>query len=1333
MPIILDEPAAPNPMAPIGRPEGLVVTRDQWSPPIREGGPPQSDLMGQRPTPTLGETAAASFRMENEVVGAIRKLGEQHDFGDEDDAHNPWESIKGTKYQDYWQAFVGSRNRAETDFIISKLDGEFEDRRIREASGWTGFATDIAASLLSPTNLLPGGAVYRGYRAGQMAARSALSVGVAAGGATLAQELMLQQQQLTRTWQESAFAVGGATLLGSLLGAGFSSSSSRALARASRQLDDDLGRISGEVAAIRASDEPPFGRAEAQSAGAARTREMQENRVAPAFGVERAFAFQSPLTRVMASEIKAARDVMSRLAEMPFMTRQNKQGVPTGPAGGAVELRIKGDGDLALYRAQDALTRQFSEYRFGNADATMAKARATFRDVTKQDQGRLGYKAFKQEVTKALRSEASGGIDHPIPQVKKAAEDIRKHVFEPFKKEAQRLGLFADDAEFNLGYVMRRYDIGAILNDRARFQQILVDWLRSGQARASSDLARLERELSKARAADPSIDVERVRQQFAAERERVQQARASAADSVKSSIDADKEWLDELAGAKPKNDAERAIYEAERLDLETRIADETAAANRIKGVGDESGPKIETEGRWPDGTESAMDRLGKSEVHYSRARGETNEIGIESLETRGKGGEGNARRLMEGLVARADRDGITLSLEPVPQDAVTDLARLKAFYASLGFVEDGKYMRRTPKAEAPRVEPQAAPEPPRTELDPAVVSAVRDLAARMGINVDDLAGFDLDGAMASLSKTLDDMTRSANKAGKTAQSEINRLMEEVDTLRSWADAGEAELKDIANETINKILGHPSSRGINPFDPMFKEGKGGPLHARTLKIPDEYIVDFLDDDIERIASAYVRAMGPDVALAREFGDINLTEELRRIVEEKDRLIEGQPADVVKRLERQATKDQNDIIDVVKRLRGTYNMVPDPTAWGPRTASLVKQHNILRLMGAVLAASISDVPKLLFTHGFRQNADLFSTLLTNYQGLKMAKAEAKELSAGLEFVLSRGGQMWDVFDDFTGHTGFERAVRVATNKFGQLTLMDGWNSTLKQLSGVMTANRVLRASVDLAAGRIKPKEMEKLAASGIGEDIAYRIADQYAKHGGVHGRLFLGNVNEWDDALARSALQSAVRREADLTIVTPGQERPLWTSGTYGSVVAQFRTFQLVSIQRTLIAGLQDVDAAKLTAISGMIGLGMLSEQLKMIIHGKENKNPPKDLGDWMYVGLANSGVLGWLTDADQMADKVTVGKASVGRLLFGHERPTSRFASQNAIGTIAGPTYGAAADVIKAVGAASTRQFSEADVHAIRRLAPYQNLFWMSRSLRAFEDGMIDRFGVPRSK
>lgn len=634
-------------------------------------------------------------------------------------------------------------------------------------------------------------------------------------------------------------------------------------------------------------------------------------------------------------------------------------------------------------------------------------------------------------------------------------------------------------------------------------------------------------------------------------------------------------------------------------------------------------------------------------------------------------------------------------------------------------------------------------EPPRRgpEVSPEILGLAQAIATRFGMEMPDLAAKSFDDQISLLEKFLGQAEKVAQKGLKTATGEMQDILNQLDELRFFANANRQELEDIANETIAKITGSPAGRMINPFDSEFLQGKAGPLQARTLRIPDLHIsdkghafADFLDDDIERVASSYVRSMAPDIALTREFGDLNLTETLRQIEDEAARLSEAQPGNSAQ-IQKQKTKDMRDLQDIVKRLRGTYNVNHDPSAWGPWTARRLKEWNVLRLMGAVVVSSIPDVMRLLMVHGFRNNADVFRTFAVDLKSLRIPKDQAKEMSAGLEFVMSKAGPMWDAFDDFGGHSRFDQTMQAATKKFGRLSLMDAWNSTLKQLSGAMTTSRVLRAAVELSEGRISPKDLRKLAKSGISEDMALEIAKQYKQHGGMHGHLWLANANAWDQTdlakRAAQALRAAVRKEADITIVTPGQEKPLWTSTHVGSVLAQFRTFQLVSVQRTLIPAVQEADAAIIVAVAGMIGLGMLSERLKQIVHGK--KGGPETTGDWLYAGVANSGVLGWITDADQTLHKASRGNVSAARLLFGSDRPISRFASQNVTGSMLGPSFGAGQDLVTAFGGATTGDLSQGDIRAMRRLLPYQNLFYLSRALRAGEQGAMEAAGVPERR
>ncbi len=2457
MPLISEEDYAaqqsPLGMRPVGHPQGLTVTRHEWSPPISEGGTPQSDAMGYKETPTSGEMWRSAFEQENDVYAVARRMIEPSDYGPADPEHNPLDVIKGTPAEEYRDRFLTSRNRAETEAIKSRIDRELDNRRILDASGWAGIGSQMAAGLLSPTVLLPFGTVARGFQVGPAMAKTMMRTGAWAAGGIGLQELALHSAQETRTLNESLLAVGGGFVLGSLLGAGASAFKSHQLAKASRQIDADLATIrqlKADAPTPRFDPEGiPFGRpATAGDVGAAASRTVQENRLAGAFGLEKAFRRFNPLSRMIGSENRAARDAATRMAEMPMMLEQNKSGIPTGPEGGSVESRIKIDGDTALYRMQETMHRAFSEHRFQEPNAWFSRSRAW---IEGNGPGKLGYADFKKEVTKALRSEtADGGIQHPIPEVKEAAEAIRKDVFNYFKDEAIKLGLFPKDVDFLAGYVMRRYDVPKILTEHTRFRDILVDWLQKGQAKAQRELANLESQLrakqGEAAASAPEISklksaIEDLKARWAVDPEQanayaeawrtVQKGEPPVAPGhvrvwhggiaqdgkrwistdrayaegyrdngaagkslwyldlpegdkrinnpdwpdqgvkqgftfnfelpeaeahlmrrmdVDSQIRADLEasgalgtqsernahklitaWLRDQSAlergvradlaedrarladldeqlSRATSDEERKLIQDEIDKINSQIGDVQAALNGLterrpalpRGYKDAIGrrvasgetyrvpdnlvdeqiaaasrytgalpsrtrigalsriePSTEAESvaaifRLADGTEFSQDilfrELANARALYLRsidavvfpglARGQTefkvsggghvgeghiaggvyheavharwsgldpvirdrlvahadvlgvldmqlgtflraindptwkgagaNDTLREAYSTRYRGatdlqdrlnqeavahlqelayvrfftdeelspvlddlamlrGEGaevaprvtaettasasdgamsamradetqslppvertelgfatpdhgaralldegaerlselqkslpsevmehahkyrfNAAAMIDAVAAewatasekalrplldqhkstldavrslRRDVDNLAAGLdksaladqlakaaqEPRPADPammvyhgtserfekysgeiarsrseaasdigvdtvfvtpdkefasrygtpmplelksgfyfdienMSDLARLAPFINSkpdaadfwqavetgaqtwgllesrgivselkrLGYdgvrmteefrnaqdrprmagtlavfsqgkvvhrgtgqpmfalgagegppgnfrqsggfddlmrvsaqdAETGQSMRRdldalgyysqaleaakswnqkkgTPEQalmwlkksgvkdaeieatglkafldgkksvtqeevvghlEASRVglsevnrpneaadaetlamqremrelgerinelnrqtrnladdsdeaasiveelaelrgrmeelhdhdpyagapswrdysldpsnptyretvlhlpergegfealdtelnrlvnerddieagigdisnaspeqlaayddvaariqqrrealrqnkqetfrsghfsEPniighmmtsmtthrgrpvytidqiqsdwgqklrddgakddakiadlkrryadaeakrqmvrdrpsddperqkafedanllraelstaeasapgnplvnttdqwvnttlrrairqaaeadaeyiaipsgdtvlsynpgdtagmrgfygsgeravsaeavdaakawlrdktgkdpddewgfsngsdyvhiatkefgfvaptmeakpiqgivpknlrnllqkidKASPGPERidtldspsgkTELgrgfslfplsetvkravlsegqpmfaaragddasrgpsvSPDVWNMARQIGGALGVEVPEVAAKSFDDQIEALEKFLRKVEAASQKAGRSASDDMQSILAQIDDVKRFADADRQELEGIANETISTITGAPAGRMINPFDSIFLEGKSGPLQARTLKVPDLFVsdkghafADFLDDDIERISASYVRSMSPDVAIAREFGDINLKETLRQIQEDAD----NRTADVPdgpqsKSIQDEARRAQNDLIAITKRLRGTYNVGQDPSDWGPWTARRVKELNVLRLMGSVLAASISDPMKLLMVHGFRNNFDLFSTFLTNIKGARLSMNQAKEMSAGLELVMSRAGQLWDAFDDFGGHSKFDRAMDGAVRKFGRLTMMDQWNSTLKQLSGSMTASRVLRASVDLANGRISKANSTRLAKSGISPEMAQEIAAQYQKHGGMHGRLWLANAGEWDKTdmaqRAANALRAAVRKEADITIVTPGQERPLWTSGTYGSVLAQFRTFQLVTVQRTLIPAMQESNAAVFAGIAGMIALGMLSERLKMLVHGKEDKGPPKDMGEWLYAGLANGGVLGWITDVDQTMHKATRGNISAARLLFGSDRPISRFASQNVTGSMLGPTFGAGQDLVTAFGGATTGDISQGDVRAMRRLLPYQNLFWISRALRAGEEQMMSGLGVPQTR
>ncbi|MDM9542127.1 hypothetical protein QU700_33020, partial [Klebsiella pneumoniae] len=75
-----------------------------------------------------------------------------------------------------------------------------------------------------------------------------------------------------------------------------------------------------------------------------------------------------------------------------------------------------------------------------------------------------------------------------------------------------------------------------------------------------------------------------------------------------------------------------------------------------------------------------------------------------------------------------------------------------------------------------------------------------------------------------------------------------------------------------------------------------------------------------------------------------------------------------------------------------------------------------------------------------------------------------------------------------DPYSRRTAFERGLNWMTQKFGNWTLMNQWNSVLKSWSGMIVQSRILDAARQISGGgEIAKTELRKMAQVGINEDM------------------------------------------------------------------------------------------------------------------------------------------------------------------------------------------------------------------------------------------------------
>jgi hypothetical protein len=213
MPFLEDEPIT------LGRkhdvPKGFAVT------------PGAADLDGpDKPSWNWG----AAFRRDNEIAALAASEGAWIG-NDPEPGFNPWDKIKGTPDEANFARLAEARNEQKLNAIRADIARENEDRKLTDSQPWwMGMITGGAASILSPTTLIPGGAFVKGAKGGislvkpgwgRVAVESAKTgarMSGAAGVSTGLQEVALHNIQETRTLEDSAWNIGGSMFLTGIIG-----------------------------------------------------------------------------------------------------------------------------------------------------------------------------------------------------------------------------------------------------------------------------------------------------------------------------------------------------------------------------------------------------------------------------------------------------------------------------------------------------------------------------------------------------------------------------------------------------------------------------------------------------------------------------------------------------------------------------------------------------------------------------------------------------------------------------------------------------------------------------------------------------------------------------------------------------------------------------------------------------------------------------------------------------------------------------------------------------------------------------------------------------------
>ncbi|OPJ94793.1 hypothetical protein [Serratia marcescens] len=544
---------------------------------------------------------------------------------------------------------------------------------------------------------------------------------------------------------------------------------------------------------------------------------------------------------------------------------------------------------------------------------------------------------------------------------------------------------------------------------------------------------------------------------------------------------------------------------------------------------------------------------------------------------------------------------------------------------------------------------------------------------------------------------------------------VGKIISERDKFRNmlvdWWSRGEKtmsreEAEITADATINKIVG---AKIPQDFANVFTVKAAGSTRSRTLSVPDRLMKDYLESDANYVLQRHIREASAEVELTRTFGNKSLDKQLKDIQDEYDALMRSKPAEQAK-LAKARDNDIRDITALRDRLVGTYGMPDDPSSFFVRAGAFLRSANFVTKLGGMTVSAIPDLARGVMVNGFSNSMRGYSAMISRSPAFKASRAEMQKMAVGLETILhTRARTMGDLVDSSSRTTAVEAGMERVTDVFGKLTLMGHFDDVNKSVNGMITSDSILSGA---AAAK-------KLAKLGINPNMASRIRSEFQKHGEVIDGWHIGNFEKWDDQHVAGVFQSAVLKDVNNTVITPGiGDTPLWASTPLGKTVFQFKSFATASYNRATLGGLQEGTAQFYYGTAFQIGLGALTYALKQAANGKEVEMTPQKL---VLEGLDRSGILGPLMEYNNMAEKASGGMVGLGAI-FG-TGTQSRYASRGFIGSALGPTFGLLDTLTDVTSGVLNGDAGDRVIHNARTLLPGNNLFWIAPLINQVDPGM----------
>lgn len=526
----------------------------------------------------------------------------------------------------------------------------------------------------------------------------------------------------------------------------------------------------------------------------------------------------------------------------------------------------------------------------------------------------------------------------------------------------------------------------------------------------------------------------------------------------------------------------------------------------------------------------------------------------------------------------------------------------------------------------------------------------------------------------------------------------------------------AEARSIAEDVTRNILGldvGQANFNVRSFMP-----NAGPLHERTLNIPDNLLEKFLVNDPVKVAGAYVRELAPQIEVTKRFGDKDMTSAFQRVKDEYD-VLRARETDSKKitKLSDNETQSLEALARVRDRIYGRAGRLSPTAGQGARTAVAIARgwRNFVasaRLGVAALVSVPQDTARIMAQHGFANTMGKVLKLASSPDFRALSKAQARRLSASIEVAMSR---RVTVAYDGAATEGWTQALANGVYKWSGL---NHWTDFGRTLSVTLLEDQVLKLA---ESGKpLTGWTKTSLAQLGIGDEELKGIAAEFAKHGGeVDGTRVSGSAN-WDDAALADRYDAALLKEARRLVKQPGAAHKVWWMDTEtGKVVGQLKSFALSLPMSYAMPAAQMIGQGQAVRSARFVGYMMAGGAVAHVLRSyAAGKLPAQDPQTLAFEAFNEAGLAGVLPDlVSPLARR------------FGVVGESARYSDRNVLSTFGGPALGALGDAYDLAMNRTANGMSASDLHMLRRLLPYQNLWWLRRGINAVEGESAEQMGL----